>query len=159
MLLKLIARAFSARSSIDLDDAYALLERDDLESARARAAELCRRAPHAEKVRLFAANVACREEQYSRAADLLRESEKEALPYLRRALYGEFAAESSPASRNDAQLLCALVERVWSAPPDLWQRRLESFAQYGWLLHSWHGLNEISAPLIERLFRLDPAAL
>ena len=178
MLRKLLTRAFAPRAGVDLGAAYAFLERNELDGARARADELLRAAPDDHAVRLFAARVAYREDRFERAVALLRETAArddadiealhlaavccvragrpgEALQPLGRALEREFGL----APGDHPGRLRALIELVWQAPLERWKHRLAAFSQHAWLLAHAGALRGAGPDLAAEVARRDPVSL
>jgi hypothetical protein len=154
MLLKFFAEFRGARRRVpDLAAAYGLLERNEIAAAAQRAEALMRTQGRAPEVRLYAARVAYRAEQFERAMALLAplaaspQAETTVLQLyatccaragrpqdgrsaLRRALQQAFAIPGE----DEVTVLMALIAMAWEAPADRWMHGRQMFSQYGWLL-------------------------
>jgi hypothetical protein len=178
MLLKLFSGVLGARRrAAELAEAYALLERKDVAAATQRASELMRRTGDDPEVQLYAARVAYRAEQFARAMELLEplaaaaQAETPVLQLfatscaragkpqagraaLARALQRDFALPAG----DELATVAALIDRVWTTPFERWQRGLQTFSQYGWLLGNAGILAQAGESLLAPVAARDPLA-
>jgi hypothetical protein len=166
------------RRAPDLSAAYLLLERNQLDAAAQRAAELLRSVGETPEVRLYAARVAQRGNQFERAMDLLRPLVAEARAETSvLQLYASCCARTGKAREGSAALaralardfglrgpdemalLAAVLDLVWEKPFADWRHGLQMFALYGALLGQAGRLARAGDGVLAALSGRDPLAL